>query len=467
MHRTINRVIINRNAHRQGMEVERLRREVRDLTEMLELERSRRCLVENQKLQLSQELEQTKENLARQKALKEMFINRGKETKRELETLQKYSSQETLSRHRIALKVRDTTRQKKKKHLHADYEELQVAHLVNTEKFDTELKEASNKISALQEELQRVTASNQELNIRYDTDIRSAKLQVENLQQELQQQSQAQADRATKDQQVILALRTEQDLLRQKMSEEVAALQQNAFQKEMMYWNELQELKTQRSAQEASKEYGEDHKTVKENLRAELQWEQDRSKLLREELEQMKVYNQELQQRYDTDLQTLNHQAESQKQELQTQIQSLNNKIAEEQLEIWSTKAELSEVKEKMAEEINALKQTFMERESAYRRELEEQRRQCALLLSRNTQLPNEPEEEQAMESITTMMEETAGPSGSQVPALTLVPEGTPGSEDPAETAGAAGPPETPSPSVWKRTRHFLGLKKPQGWKKK
>lgn len=77
-----------------------------------------------------------------------MFINRGKEVKRELEMLKKYSSEQSLSRHRIALKVRETTQQKKKKkkHLHADYEELQVAHMVNSEKFTTELMVGADKI---------------------------------------------------------------------------------------------------------------------------------------------------------------------------------------------------------------------------------------------------------------------------------------------------------------------------------
>ncbi|KAG8005263.1 hypothetical protein GBF38_011243 [Nibea albiflora] len=67
--------------------------------------------------QLNQELEETKEQLKRQKSLKEMFINKEKETRRELERLKKYTDPETLSTAKIANQVRDTTKRKKKKTL--------------------------------------------------------------------------------------------------------------------------------------------------------------------------------------------------------------------------------------------------------------------------------------------------------------------------------------------------------------
>ncbi|XP_030295265.1 uncharacterized protein LOC115595216 isoform X2 [Sparus aurata] len=62
---------------------------------------------------LIQELEDTKEQLRKQKTLKEMYINRGKETTRELDRLRKYSDDVTLSNAKIATPVRDNTRQKK------------------------------------------------------------------------------------------------------------------------------------------------------------------------------------------------------------------------------------------------------------------------------------------------------------------------------------------------------------------
>ena len=46
---------------------------------------------------LIQELKDTREQLRKQKTLKEMYINRGKETTRELERLRKYSHDVTHS----------------------------------------------------------------------------------------------------------------------------------------------------------------------------------------------------------------------------------------------------------------------------------------------------------------------------------------------------------------------------------
>ena len=116
---------------------------------------------------LIQELEETREQLKKQKTLKEMYINRGKETTRELERLRKYSDDATLSSAKIATQVRDNTRQKKKKDLHKDYEELKVAHLINEEKYQADLQAEKDKNSLLQKELDQISISYNELKVRY------------------------------------------------------------------------------------------------------------------------------------------------------------------------------------------------------------------------------------------------------------------------------------------------------------
>ena len=116
---------------------------------------------------LIQELEDTREQLKKQKTLKEMYINRGKETTRELERLRKYSDDATLSSAKIATQVRDNTRQKKKKDLHKDYEELKVAHLINEEKYQADLQAEKDKNSLLQKELDQISISYNELKVRY------------------------------------------------------------------------------------------------------------------------------------------------------------------------------------------------------------------------------------------------------------------------------------------------------------
>ena len=75
--------------------------------------------------------------------------NRGKETTRELDRLGKYSNDVTLSNAKIATQVRDNTRQKKKRGLHKDYEELKVAHLINEEKYQADLQAEKDKNNLL------------------------------------------------------------------------------------------------------------------------------------------------------------------------------------------------------------------------------------------------------------------------------------------------------------------------------
>lgn len=128
---------------------------------------------------LSRELVWTKQELARQKRLKKMFINREKETKRQLERLQKYSNPETLSTANIATQVQDTIKQKKKKFLQNDYEKLQVAYIKAQEKFEMELQKEKQINAALQ-------ASCQEIKQRYETHILTIRQQVDHLQQELE-----------------------------------------------------------------------------------------------------------------------------------------------------------------------------------------------------------------------------------------------------------------------------------------
>ena len=114
---------------------------------------------------LVQELEDTKEQLRKQKTLKVMYINRGKETTRELERLRKYSNDVTLCNAKTATQVRDNTRQKKKD-LHKDYTELKVARLINEEKYQADLQAEKDKNNLLQKRLDQISVSYNEIRLR-------------------------------------------------------------------------------------------------------------------------------------------------------------------------------------------------------------------------------------------------------------------------------------------------------------
>ncbi|KAF0038436.1 hypothetical protein F2P81_008920 [Scophthalmus maximus] len=130
----------------------------------------------------NQELEETKHQLADQKQLQEMFINRGEETKKELEMLQKYSTADTLSASRIATLVSNKIHQHEMQEEERSYEELQVALTTSQEKSNTELQEERNTSKVLQEELDKLRASYLDLSQCYAASQRklTTELQEEN-----------------------------------------------------------------------------------------------------------------------------------------------------------------------------------------------------------------------------------------------------------------------------------------------
>ncbi|KAG8002312.1 hypothetical protein GBF38_012769 [Nibea albiflora] len=97
-----------------------------------------------------------------------MYINKEKETKRELETLKKYTNPETLSTAKIANQVRDNTKRIKKL-FQVDYEE----------KITNNLQAEKNKNRLLQEELDRLHISFQVLNAMYDHNVPKIRKQAD------------------------------------------------------------------------------------------------------------------------------------------------------------------------------------------------------------------------------------------------------------------------------------------------
>nr|XP_020481596.1 myosin-10-like [Labrus bergylta] len=328
-------VYFRQQGNGKEMELERLRRDVGQLTELLERERQHCCKEKNERILMIQELQETKENLAKQKSLKEMYINRGKDTRRELERLEKYCNEETLSAFKMAQKVNDTTRQKKKKDLHADYEELKVAHLVSTEKFSADLQGEKEKNNVLQGEVDNLKVSHHELKLKYEADKLAANQLVESLLREKEQQSQAHAERVSQDQQLIWTLRAEQEALCQKATEEIAVLQQAAFEKDIKFQTELDDLRSQlsnqKSMEEEYKKLQVAYKASQEKFTAELQQEKDKTTLLQQEQEKLRVSTDELSQRDQTDVLALKQQTENRQRELETENKSLYNTIAESQ----------------------------------------------------------------------------------------------------------------------------------------
>lgn len=81
--------------------------------------------------------------------------------------------------------MRDNTRQKKKKDLHKDYEELQVAHLIKEKKYQAYLQAEKHKNKRLLDELDRISVSHNEIRLSYETDVMKVRQQLDTLQHDL------------------------------------------------------------------------------------------------------------------------------------------------------------------------------------------------------------------------------------------------------------------------------------------
>ncbi|KAL7387564.1 hypothetical protein ABVT39_025497 [Epinephelus coioides] len=224
------------------MECDELRNQVQHLHNLLHRERQ-------EKKQLSQELDETKQQLAKQKSLKEMYINREKESRREFERVKKYADSETLSTYNLAVQVNDIKRQKKKKDLHKDYEQLRVAHIISEEKFTAELDIEKQRNKLLQEEVERTRVSYHDMKVKYETQILTLQQQAELSQREHDIQIQAHADRVASDQQMMQNLKSAQDAVVDKMAEEMRILQKNALADQTAFRTKTEELMSQLNSQ--------------------------------------------------------------------------------------------------------------------------------------------------------------------------------------------------------------------------
>ncbi|KAL7388613.1 hypothetical protein ABVT39_017460 [Epinephelus coioides] len=90
----------------------RLRNQVQELHNLLDRQRQEFF---DEKNQLSQESEDTKQQLVKQISLKKIHIKREKKTKRELERVKKYADPKTLNACNMAVQVNETKGRKERK----------------------------------------------------------------------------------------------------------------------------------------------------------------------------------------------------------------------------------------------------------------------------------------------------------------------------------------------------------------
>nr|XP_020447267.1 uncharacterized protein LOC109955446 [Monopterus albus] len=198
----------------KNMNCEAPHEEIRRLQGMLSRGRENFNYEQNWRIQFSQELSQTKEQLAYQKAKTEDFIKREKEARKELERLRQYCDAEALSASNIASQVANSIKRRKKKDLQKDYEDLKVAYTICQKRFTDELNAERNKNSALQEELEKLRASHHELSLRGEDDSLALKQRVESFHSEHETENKSHSDTVEQDLQLIDTLKAEKAALK-------------------------------------------------------------------------------------------------------------------------------------------------------------------------------------------------------------------------------------------------------------
>lgn len=232
--------------------------------------------------------------------------------------------------------------------------------------------------------------------------------------------------------------------------------QSNLFRKERAQCFKEQTLRIQLGQQleETKKQLA--HQKSQEELLV------NKEKETRSELETLKVSCQEIHQRYETELRAEKQKSYTLQQQLETENKSHAERVSEYHEQIQRLKAEQGALQQKVEQEIKLLQQDASERETIFCRELEDLKIKLHEQTSTNVkeevnQALHTPDTPQLMDELRDDVCEQQEEQEEEESLPNLQePEALKKARDPEQKA----PEKKKTPSLWKRTRHFLGLRK-------
>ncbi|KAM8740951.1 uncharacterized protein AB9X84_018462 [Acanthopagrus schlegelii] len=363
--------------------------------------------------------------------------------------------------------------------------------------------------------MDQISISYNQLKVRYETDVIEVREQVETLKQELQGEAQqgkllqqqynkleiAQASSQDKyaaelqvEQQKNKLLQDKLNKISQRYETDVIEVRQQVETLKHELQGEAQQrklLQQQHNELEIAQASSQDKYT------AELQVEQQKNNLLQDKLNKIS-------QGYESEVLTVRQQAESLQRELEKEVKAHADTVLRDLQVITNLKAEQKDLRHRMTEEINNLKQKTLEKEEYYERQMEELKSQLTAQVSLSLVLSTELmalKEAEITEEKPCEQESIATTSAPELLEVTKIPEEKAREQESIDTVSApellevtkipeekaceqesiaSAPaleldmtqvskethPAKPKKSSWKRVRHFLGLKKPQKWKK-
>nr|XP_020452189.1 interaptin-like [Monopterus albus] len=359
-----------------------------------------------------------------QKAKTESFINKEKETRKELERLRQYSDAEALSASNIATQVGNDIKRKKKKDLQRDYEELKVAYAICQDRFTGELNTERNKISALQEELEKLRASHHELSVKNQKDALALKQQVESLHSEHETENKSHGDTVVHYLQLIDTLKAEKDALQHELQTEKLA-HADRIEKDLQLIDTLQcELENEKL-------------THADRMEKDLQL-----------------------------IEALRTDKDALQREIETEKLAHADRVEQDLRQIETLRTEKDSLSQKMAEEMMSIQKEADHKVMVYEGILEQLETMLDMQVTLNNQLLAKLNAEEVTNS-----EEHDDPEEQHEDGQCEDQDSLPGALHDELTENAVVSEQivtgtTKPKSRWKRFRHFLGLRKPQKWKK-